>query len=146
VDNSELKLKPGMTATVSILVAQREKVLKVPKAAPRFQPPLTARQHERLDIVGGERQRGAAPDGARQTSRAQRQPSQGLPTVWAPTPDGSPRPIPVRLGISDDQFTEVTDGGLQEGQEIIVGVSGKEGPGAGGARPASSSRGPQLRF
>jgi HlyD family secretion protein len=146
VDNSELKLKPGMTATVSILVAQREKVLKVPKAALRVQPPPTAREHEQLGTVGRERQRVPVPDGARQTSAAQRHPGQGLPTVWALTPDGSPRPIPVRVGLSDDQFTEVTEGGVQEGQEIIVGVSGKDGSGAGGGRPAPPSRGPQLRF
>ena len=43
VDNPEQKLKPGMTATVSILVAQRQNVLKIPKAALRFQPQLTPR-------------------------------------------------------------------------------------------------------
>jgi HlyD family secretion protein len=146
VDNSELKLKPGMTATVSILVAQRSSVLKVPKAALRFQPPLADQARGRLDTVGRERQRGEAPAGARPLSEAQRQPWQGLPTVWALTSGGSPRPIPVRVGISDDQFTEVQDSPLQEGQEIIVGVSGKGGLPAGSSRPASPSRGPQLRF
>jgi HlyD family secretion protein len=147
VDNSALQLKPGMTATVSILVVQRDKVLKVPKAALRFQPQLTEREHEQLGTVGRERPRGGAPVGTRQPPEAQRQPWQGLPKVWALTADGSPRPISVRLGISDNQFTEVTDGGLQEGQEVIVGVSGKDSSGSGGSRPSVSSRGgPQLRF
>src|SRR5215471_16911959 len=48
VDNPELKLRPGMTATVSILVAQREHVLKIPKAALRFQPQLTPKEREQF--------------------------------------------------------------------------------------------------
>jgi HlyD family secretion protein len=43
VENKELKLKPGMTANVTIVVAHREGVLKVPNAALRYQPPQGAR-------------------------------------------------------------------------------------------------------
>ena len=49
VDNPELKLRPGMTATVSILVASREQVLKIPKAALRFQPKLSEKEREDLE-------------------------------------------------------------------------------------------------
>ena len=91
VDNPELKLKPGMTATVSILVAQRDNVLKVPKAALRFQPQLTEREREQLGIVGRERQRGEAPNGTRQISEAQRKQWQAMPTVWAPSLRGASR-------------------------------------------------------
>ena len=49
VNNPELKFKPGMTATVSILVAQRDKVLKIPKAALRFQPKLTPQEREQFN-------------------------------------------------------------------------------------------------
>jgi HlyD family secretion protein len=38
VDNKDLKLKPGMTANVSVMIAHREGVLKIPNAALRFQP------------------------------------------------------------------------------------------------------------
>jgi HlyD family secretion protein len=141
VDNPELKLKPGMTVTVSVLVAQRDNVLKVPKAALRFQPQLTEREREQLGIFGREHQRGEVPNGTRRVSEAQRKQLQAMPTVWAHLSEGPPRPIAVRLGISDDQFTEVQDENLQEGQEIIVGVRGKDGPGAGGSRPSSSSQG-----
>ena len=51
VDNPERKLKPGMTATVSILVAQRHNVLKIPKAALRFQPQLTPQEREQFITV-----------------------------------------------------------------------------------------------
>jgi HlyD family secretion protein len=146
VDNPGLKLKPGMTATVSILVAQRGNVLKAPKAALRFQPQLTEREREQLGIVGRERQRGEAPNGTRQILEVQRKQWQAMPKIWVPTSEGPLRPITVRLGISDDQFTEVTDGNLQEGQEIIIGLSGKDGQGAGGSRPSSPSQSPRLRF
>jgi HlyD family secretion protein len=145
VDNPELRLKPGMTATVSILVAQRSNVLKVPKAALRFQPSLTEREREQLGLAGQERQRAQAPTGAGQISEAQRKQWQAMPKVWAFTSEGPLRPIAVSLGISDDQFTEVRDGSLQEGQEIIIGVNGKDGAGAGSSRSSSPSQGPRLR-
>ena len=146
VENPELKLKPGMTATVSILVAQRLDVLKVPKAALRFQPPLTAHERGQLDISARERPRGEAPYGARPSAEAPRKAGQAVSTVWLPTPEGLLRPVAVRLGLSDDQYTEVTDGSLQEGSEVIVGVHGKEGPGTVSARPPSPSPSPRLQF
>jgi HlyD family secretion protein len=51
VDNQDLRLKPGMTANVSIVVAQRDAVLKVPNAALRFTPP-TAGQADRSTLGG----------------------------------------------------------------------------------------------
>jgi HlyD family secretion protein len=146
VENPGLKLKPGMTATVSILVAQRTDVLKVPKAALRFQPPLTTRERGQLDMSGQEQQRGEAPNGARPNSEAPRKPGQAVPTVWLSIPEGPPRPVAVRLGLSDDQYTEVIDGSLREGWEVIVSMQGKDGPGAVSARPPSPSSSPRLQF
>lgn len=122
VDNPELKLRPGMTATVAILVAQRENVLKVPKAALRFQPQLTDEEREEIARLWRERQETGARDGVQQGSAGQRKRWQGLPTVWIITPEGFLRPIAVRLGISDDQFTELIDESLHEGQELITGI------------------------
>jgi len=48
VENKGLKLKPGMTANVSILVAHREGVLKIPNAALRFRPESARRKVERV--------------------------------------------------------------------------------------------------
>src|SRR5499427_2185728 len=82
VDNPELKLRPGMTATVAILVAQRENVLKVPKAALRFQPQLTDEEREEIARLWRERQETGSRDGVRQGSAGQRKRWQGIPTVW----------------------------------------------------------------
>ena len=60
VSNADLKLKPGMTANVSIVVARRENVLKIPNAALRFRPPESAT---------GEKRTNAAPPAVAQTAR-----------------------------------------------------------------------------
>jgi HlyD family secretion protein len=143
VDNPEQKLKPGMTATVSILVAQRQNVLKIPKAALRFQPPLTPQEREQF-ITAFQKQQpagvskglGAAPRKAWQTTSK----------VWTLTPEGALWPVAVRLGISDDQFSELHDGNLQEGQELIIGLSDNDGHGASSGPPSSTSRPPSVHF
>jgi HlyD family secretion protein len=64
--------------------------------------------------------------------------------VWLVSPDGSPKAVTVRLGLSDGASTEIVGGEITEGQEVIVGVAGA---GAGGARPGPSTPGgPRLRL
>jgi HlyD family secretion protein len=143
VDNPELKLRPGMTATVSILVAQREHVLKIPKAALRFQPQLTPKEREQF-ATAFQRQQAIHTPGS--TGATPRRAWQNTPKVWILTPEGTLSPIPVRLGINDDQFSELQDGDLQEGQELIAGLHEKDERGASGARPGATSRPPTVRF
>jgi HlyD family secretion protein len=146
VDNPELKLRPGMTATVSVLVAQRNQVLKIPKAALRFQPKLSEQEREDLEKYLQARRDGGSRDGAMPVSEAQRKRWQGMPKVWILTPEGFLRPITVRLGISDDQFTELLGDGLQQGQELVTGVTDGDGRGSGTSRPSTTSGPPRLRF
>jgi HlyD family secretion protein len=145
LDNPELKLRPGMTATVSILVARRDQVLKIPKAALRFQPKLSEEEREEIAIYLRDRRDGGSPDGAAPVSEAQRKRWQGSPTVWSLTPEGFLRPIQVQLGISDEQFSELIDGGLREGQALVIGMDG-DGRGSGASRPSNTSSSPRLRF
>jgi len=91
VDNPELKLKPGMTANVSIIVSVKKDVLKIPNAALRFKPS----------------EKGA------QTAEKKG------PGVWM-SEKGQLRRISVSTGISDGSYTEVVSGDLRDGQEIIV--------------------------
>jgi HlyD family secretion protein len=91
VDNPELKLKPGMTANVSIIVSVKKDVLKIPNAALRFKPS----------------EKGA------QTAEKKG------PGVWM-SEKGQLRRISISTGISDGSYTEVVSGDLREGQEIIV--------------------------
>jgi HlyD family secretion protein len=143
VDNPEQKLKPGMTATVSILVAQRQNVLKIPKAALRFQPPLTSQEREQFITAFQKQQTASASHGL---GAAPRKLWQTTPKVWTLTPEGALWPIAVRLGINDDQFSELHDGSLQEGQELIIGLNDNNGHGASGVPPSSTSRPPPVRF
>jgi hypothetical protein len=122
-------------------VAQRTDVLKVPKAALRFQPVLTARAREQLGLPGqahpgAEVLEGAQP--SRQHAQGPHSSWHTLPRVWGPTRAGLPQPVAVRVGLSDDQFTEATEDSLQEGQEVIVGLHGAPGTGRAAAVAAGS--------
>jgi len=90
VDNPEQKLKPGMTANVSILVAGKRDILKVPNTALRFRPPET-------DKPAVYKNAG----------------------VWT-LANQSPKRITVTTGIGDDKYTEILSGEIREGQEVIV--------------------------
>lgn len=91
VDNPELKLKPGMTANVSIIVAMKRDILKIPNGALRFVP-----------------------------SEAKGEPMVGKgPGVWV-IGEGTPKRIPVVTGISDGAYTELVSGTVHEGQELIM--------------------------
>jgi HlyD family secretion protein len=146
VDNPELKLRPGMTATVSILVARRGQVLKIPKAALRFQPKLSEEERAEIEKYVRERRDGGSPDGGTPVSDTQRLRWQGMPKVWILTPEGLLRPLTVRLGISDDQFTELLGDGLQQGQELVTGVMEGDGRSSGAPRPSTTSSPPRWRF
>ena len=147
VDNPELKLRPGMTATVSILIAQRAQALKIPKAALRFQPKLSEEERQDLERYLRERHDGGSRDGPAAVSEAQRKRWQSTPKVWILTPEGFLRPVAVRLGISDDQFTELIGDGLPAGQELVTGMLDKDGRAGGGtSRPSTTSGPPRLRF
>jgi HlyD family secretion protein len=100
VDNSELRLKPGMTANVSITTATRDDVIRIPTAALRFRPPVAP---------GGEGAIAAAP------------PSGGH-TAWVLADDGTLHPVTVTTGIADERFTEVT-GGLAQGDRVVTGLA-----------------------
>jgi HlyD family secretion protein len=136
-----------MTATVSILIAQRAQALKIPKAALRFQPKLSEAEREQLEQDVRERRDSGSRDASTPATGAQRKRWQGSPTVWILTPEGFLRPVAVQLGISDDQFTELIGDGLQVGQELVTGVMNQDGRGGGGASQRSTTSGqPRWRF
>ena len=143
VENPDGKLKPGMTATVSILVAQRHNVLKIPKAALRFQPQLTPKEREQFVTAFQTQQVARASD---DTGAAPRRTWQNTPKVWTLTPAGTLQPVAVRLGINDDQYSELQDGHLQEGQELIIALNEQDGARSSSTRPGSPSRPPPVRF
>ncbi len=111
VDNSDLKLKPGMTASVSIILADRKKALAVPNAALRFIPVAA--------VLSG------APDEAASTTVATPE-NTDTRKVYQPREvhGGTGKDLAAReikVGITDGAYTEVL-GGLNEGDRVIVAV------------------------
>ena len=146
VDNQDLRLKPGMTANVSIVVAQRDAVLKVPNAALRFTPP-TSGQVDRAKLGGTPtKEKGAKPSAG--AARGTQAPSR---TVWRQGATGELEPIHVQMGISDGVVTEILSEELSEGTLVVVGIDRPKGErggsdlppgfGSGGQRGSQRNRG-----
>ncbi len=133
VDNAELKLKPGMTANVTFIYAERDEVVRVPNAALRFRPPpeLLARvQRDHGDTPGEKRRGGAAPPVTTKTLQSADVSSQTRAlegsdrrTVWV-LRGAAPQAIPIKIGISDGTVTEVVEGSLQAGDLLVTEVIG----------------------
>jgi len=146
IQNPELKLKPGMTANITITIDQRENVLKVPNAALRYTP--TGMQRERSTSTASAFNQ-SAPIGARGDSEVAEQarrppPSQLAPgQKWNPAEkikmvppkrttqrpgivyvlnsQGKPEPRRIELGITDGSSTEIVSGELMQGDSVIIG-------------------------
>ena len=124
VSNSDLKLFPGMTANVKVLVSQRPNVLRIPNAALRYQPAS--------DSSAGSIEAGA--------SRAQVSPEK---TVWVLDGKDNPRRAVATTCETDGTFTEVTGGTLHEGDRVIVAALSKTAPVTGRSPGvAGGGRGP----
>lgn len=135
VRNGDLRLKPGMTASVNIVTDERRGVLRVPNAALRFQPPAESSQGG-----GGARPRGgdgAAPGGAATAGTRRGGAGERERAVWV-LRDARPVRVPVKTGLTDGAFTEITGGELREGEAIITAITG------GDAEPSARMRGPRL--
>jgi len=117
VTNSDYKLKPGMTANVSIIVAQRTDALKVPSAALRFRPPDNA--VVLTNAIGG-----VLTTNDVSVVKSTRKGNRGIRTVYVLAGDETApalRPMQIKTGITDGIFTEVT-AGLNEGDKVVSGV------------------------
>ena len=138
VDNQDLRLKPGMTANVSIVVAQRDGVLKVSNAALRFTPP-TAGQADR-STPGGKPVKEKGVEQATEAGRGNMTPSR---TIWKQGPSGELEPIRVQTGISDGLATEILSQELSEGALVVVGLDRPKGDRSGGDLPPGFGSGSQ---
>ncbi|HEY1264569.1 MAG TPA: efflux RND transporter periplasmic adaptor subunit [Terriglobales bacterium] len=149
-DNPDMKLFPGMTAYISLPVANAKSVLRVPNGALRFKPDMTADEIRALyqkyglsgggsqgqlqpTSAGGGRQRGAAaggggaaaPGNSSAAGSAQRTPRIDIAVVWKTLPDKSLEPVRIRTGITDHTLTEVKqilNGNLKDGDPLVTGA------------------------
>lgn len=139
VDNKDLRLKPGMTANVSIIVAQKDEVLKVPNAALRFIPPKSEqgepRRSEGKPSKGGEIARAIITGGASTVPR----------TIWKQRDNGDLLPVVVQTGISDGMWTEIQSETVAEGDEVIVGIEQSRGARNSGGLPPGFGTGNRRR-
>ncbi len=146
VANPELKLKPGMTANVTFVYAEKDDVVRISNAALRFRPPASmlaaANGRDGARAAGGAGPSGSSgPSGASGparpgaagpagpvpgagpggTARAERAaaPLRDARTVWV-LRDGAPAPVRIRVGISDGAVSEVVGGALQPGDLVVT--------------------------
>ncbi|ANT52432.1 efflux RND transporter periplasmic adaptor subunit [Mesorhizobium amorphae] len=116
VDNNELLLRPGMTATVSVVTKQAKGVLTVPSTAFRYRPAqAAARSWSLRDLFTG---RMGRPGGNRQR-QATTTPTDGSRTLYV-LENGRPRAVNVKIGSTDGELTEIISG-LDEGAQVITG-------------------------
>ncbi|MFT3914732.1 MAG: efflux RND transporter periplasmic adaptor subunit [Anaeromyxobacteraceae bacterium] len=122
VDNDDLALFPGMTATASIVVERAEGALLVPAAALRWSPPAPPGSGQGGATPGGPpgilgklmpRPPGDAPPPAAQS---------GAPRIHV-LRDGRPEPVEVTVGPTDGALTAVAAGGVAEGARVVVGTA-----------------------
>jgi HlyD family secretion protein len=119
VDNGELLLRPGMTATVAVITREADGILTVPSSAFRFQPPV-ARERSgwslqnlfmpRMGRGGQRQQRAAAQDGVR--------------TLYI-LENGAPKAVQVKPGSTDGEKVEVLSG-LKQGDLVITAATRAE--------------------
>ncbi|HEX9160148.1 MAG TPA: efflux RND transporter periplasmic adaptor subunit [Thermoanaerobaculia bacterium] len=159
VPNPDEKLRPKMTANVTIDVATVQNVLRIQNAALRFKPETSgaaggarpgattsagppAGSPERTAAQMGARQPGIGGAGGAFGGRGGGRRSQGQ-TVWLLDAGNKPRSVQIRAGITDGHYTEVVSGDVKEGDNIIVGLatSKVEGPPPPGSSPMGGGRG-----
>jgi len=118
VDNTDLSLRPGMTATATITSTQRKGVLLVPNTALRFTP-TTATADAAAKKGVGTSLMPRMPSSRTRQSAATGASTAGAKQVWV-LRAGVPVSVAVTPGISDGRMTEITAGDLQEGMLVIT--------------------------
>lgn len=116
VQNQDLALRPGMTATVTIVTAEREGVLVVPNAALRFTPPSQIERRAGGGPMGRMFQPRTKPEVAHRSDAA---PPDPRATLWV-LRDGEPVAVRVELGLTDGEWTEVLSGDLPPDADVIT--------------------------
>lgn len=116
VDNREQLLRPGMTATADITVAQVRDAVLIPNAALRFTPPQT--DEDGVNVVG---QLLPRPPRSMQRPRTAESTDKSQQQVWV-LHDGQPQAVPIKVGATDGVVTQVLSGAIEPGMELLIDV------------------------
>ena len=163
VNNPDQKLKPGMTANLTITIDERNNVLKVPNSALRFTPQDATRQRTGAGAGQGQGQGQGRRQQQQQGDNAAGGENRFAPAsapvlpgqvrvVWVMGQNGKPERRRITVGLSDGSATEVVDGELKEGDMVITGqqISGTKTantqstpPGFGNAPRTGGGGGPR---
>lgn len=166
VPNPDGRLRPKMTANVSIDVDSVKDVLRVPNAALRFRPPTEGGDKKASGggpSAGSDPMRRAAQSGGGGLAGAARQmptgrrgagasKTQAVYMLAGTGKEKTLKPVEIRTGISDGRFTHIVSGDLKPGDEVVVGIAtskvegpppmgGQGGPGGGGGQRGGGRRG-----
>ncbi|MGB9735809.1 MAG: efflux RND transporter periplasmic adaptor subunit [bacterium] len=115
VDNKDLKLKPGMTSYVTIDVGKQENILMIPNAALRFVPKNSDA------IIRDYSLHHKLPDWVHvPNAEIEKREWYRITKVWK-YKDGQFIPIPIQTGIRDNYYTQLINGDLKEGDEVVTG-------------------------
>jgi len=123
-DNADLALRPGMTATADIIVEKADQVLSVPSAALRFSMPQPGENNRKPSLLRmffpGPPRRGGRP--AKHVTITGGK-DQG--TIWILDENKRPSPVPVKTGLSDGIHTQILEGDITKGTDVIVSATTK---------------------
>jgi HlyD family secretion protein len=137
-DNPDRKLLPGMTATVTFEIGHYPDVVRVPNSALRFTPPSEAAVAAGPAAGTGAGGGGGGGRGGGRPDRGERGERSSQGRVWINGPSG-PAAVPITTGATDGAWTQVVQGDLKEGQEVIVGLI-QNGSGGGMTNPFAPPR------
>lgn len=148
VPNPQGRLRPKMTANVTIEVARVENVIRVPNAALRFKPEApkddksssvssssAVPNTDRAAAGMGRGGRGMAGAAGALGGGPRKRPQ----TIYLLDPQDKPRAVEVKTGLSDGRFTEIVQGGVKITDKVIIGLATSK---IEGAPPPGSSPGP----
>lgn len=126
VENPELRLRPGMTANITVVSDTKNDVVRVPNAALRFKPPA--------DMA--EREKGGHHGESGQSGKLETPEVPGMRTVYV-LQDGHPHKLKLRAGVTDGTYTEMAEGKLEVGDQVITALAaGAERAGGNGGMTA----------
>ena len=121
VDNSELLLRPGMTATAEIMINKLENVMRIDNAALRYTPSAKDKITYSYEKPGLFKRIFAGPPRPEKEEKEEESQDKNMKEVWV-LRNNVLVPVKVTTGVTDGIMTEVTGGDIRPGDKIVIGT------------------------